>query len=95
MKMRSLVVRSIRVLKSKFRCVDRSEGVILYSPEKTCKILTSACVLHNIQNRMPHPNIPDIPPAVPDQDVATDHNATGRCNAGLQARNDLIRRRFT
>lgn len=36
---------------------------------------------------MPHPKIPDIPPAVPDQDVAVDQNAAGRCNAGLQARN--------
>ena len=35
---------------------------------------------------MPLPNIPDIPPAVPDQDVAADHNAAGRCNAGLQAK---------
>uniref|UniRef100_A0A4W5QE63 DDE Tnp4 domain-containing protein n=1 Tax=Hucho hucho TaxID=62062 RepID=A0A4W5QE63_9TELE len=72
MKTRSLVERSIGVLKSRFRGICHSGGVILYSPEKTCKITTSACILHNIciQNRMPHPNIPDITPAVPDRDVA-------------------------
>ncbi|XP_061585772.1 putative nuclease HARBI1 isoform X2 [Cololabis saira] len=90
-KTRNIVERCIGVVKSRFRCIDRSGGVLQYTPEKACKIITSAFILHNIcqMYRLPVPNIPDDHP----EEDGHDHPAP--CETGIQARNDLIRRRFT
>jgi len=35
------------VLKSRFRCLDKSGSTLLYNAEKTCKIVVAAAVLHS------------------------------------------------
>jgi len=47
MKTRNIIERCFGVLKSRFRCLDKSGGTLLYSAEKTCKIVVAAAVLHN------------------------------------------------
>ncbi len=93
-KTRGVVERCIGVLKSRFRCIDHSGGVLLYTPERACRIIAAVCVLHNIcqMHRVPLPNIAEAPdePAEPLRDVENPPN-----KSGMQARNNLIARRFT
>jgi len=53
-KTRTIIERCFGVLKSRFRCLDKSGGTLLYSPEKTCQLITAAAVLHNycIDNKL-------------------------------------------
>ncbi len=90
-KTRGVVERCIGVLKSRFRCIDHSGGVLLYTPERACRIIAAVCVLHNIcqMHRVPLPNIAEAPDE-PLRDVENPPN-----NSGMQARNNLIARRFT
>ncbi|XP_071999325.1 transcription termination factor 4, mitochondrial isoform X1 [Engystomops pustulosus] len=44
----SVVERTIDVLKSRFRCLDNPNGVLLYNPEKVSKIILVCCIIHNI-----------------------------------------------
>lgn len=48
---RNIVERTFGVLKSRFRCLDRTGGALLYSPEKVAKIAIVCCMLHNIAKR--------------------------------------------
>ncbi|KAK0135543.1 putative nuclease HARBI1 [Merluccius polli] len=43
--------KSDRQLKSRWRCLDRSGGMLLYHPEKVCRIVQACGVLHNIAHR--------------------------------------------
>lgn len=44
----SVLERTVEVLKSRFRCLDNPNGVLLYNPEKVCKIILVCCIIHNI-----------------------------------------------
>lgn len=44
---RNVIERCFGILKSRFRCLDKSGGTLLYSAQKTCKIVVAAAVLHN------------------------------------------------
>ncbi|KAK0147934.1 putative nuclease HARBI1 [Merluccius polli] len=46
-----IVERAIGQLKSRWRCLDRSGGMLLYHPEKVCRIVQACGVLHNIAHR--------------------------------------------
>ena len=46
-KTRSVVERCFGVMKSRFRCLDKSGGTLLYSAEKACKLVTATAVMHN------------------------------------------------
>eukprot|EP00079_Xenopus_tropicalis_P019763 XP_012809817.1 PREDICTED: putative nuclease HARBI1 isoform X1 [Xenopus tropicalis] len=50
-RMRSVIERTFGVLKSPFRCLDRSGGSLLYSPTKVANIIGACAVLHNLANR--------------------------------------------
>ena len=56
-KTRSVIERCFGLLKSRFRCLDRSGGTLLYTPEKTCQLITAAAVLHNfcVSRHLPAP----------------------------------------
>lgn len=43
---RGVIERCNGVLKSRFRCLDHSGGILLYNPEKVCKIIATTCILH-------------------------------------------------
>jgi hypothetical protein len=89
-KTRSVVERCIGVVKSRFRCIDRSGGVLQYTPEKGCKIITCAFILHNIcmMYRLPLPDVPDH------HEPEGDGPVPAPCNTGIQVRQELVRRRF-
>jgi len=44
---RTVIERCFGVLKSRFRCLDKSGGTLLYTPKKSCQIIIACCVLHN------------------------------------------------
>ncbi|XP_004916083.1 putative nuclease HARBI1 isoform X2 [Xenopus tropicalis] len=45
------VLEGICVLKSCFRCLDKSGGSLMYSPTKVAQIVVACAVLHNVANR--------------------------------------------
>ena len=51
MRTRSVIERSFGLLKSRFRCLDKSGGTLLYAPEKVLKIVVACIVLHNFCTR--------------------------------------------
>ncbi len=55
-KTRSAIERCFGMLKSRFRILDNSGGILLYNPEKCCKIIIAAAILHNICIKY---NVPD------------------------------------
>ncbi|KAJ1170603.1 hypothetical protein NDU88_002476, partial [Pleurodeles waltl] len=60
------VEQAFGLLKASFRCLDKTEGALFYSPWKVCQSTVAYCMLHNIALGR---NIPDTPeegePAVP------------------------------
>jgi len=47
-KTRAVIERCFGLLKSRFRCLDKTGGTLLYSAQKTCHIVTACVVLHNM-----------------------------------------------
>ena len=46
-----MVERTFGLLKSRFRCLDKSGGTLLYSPNFVCQIIGACCMLHNFAVR--------------------------------------------
>lgn len=46
-KTRQVIERTFGILKSRFRCLDRSGGVLQYTPSVCCRIIVACAVLHN------------------------------------------------
>ncbi|XP_069759287.1 putative nuclease HARBI1 [Narcine bancroftii] len=55
---RRLLQNAIKVLKMRFRCLDRSGGTLQYSPERVSRFVVVCCMLHNlaIMRGQPLPN---------------------------------------
>ena len=51
-------------MKSRWSCLDKSEGILLYTPEKVCHTIWACAVLHNIDQRN---GIPAPAPILPDK----------------------------
>lgn len=89
----SVIERTFGSLKSRFRCLDRSGGVLQYSPEKGAQIILACCILHNLAvSRNQHVDILDdleSPPPVPP--VSREENT----EAGKRARIKVINQYFT
>ena len=74
---RGVVERTFGLLKSRFRCLDKSRGTLLYSPNFVYQIIGACCMLHNFAMRKgleielrddltPEPDIPpltEVPPS--------------------------------
>ena len=48
---RVVIERTFGVLKQRFRCLDKSGGVLSYTPQKVASFCVACCVLHNIAKR--------------------------------------------
>ena len=44
---REVIERAFGVIKSRFRCIDKSGGPLRFTPEKSTKVITSVALLHN------------------------------------------------
>ena len=69
---RGVVERTFGIPKSCFRCLDKSGGTLLYSPNFACQIIRACCMLHIFAERKgleidirddltPEPDIPPCP----------------------------------
>ncbi|XP_045076311.1 putative nuclease HARBI1 [Coregonus clupeaformis] len=84
---RSVVERAIGQLKCRWRCLDRTGGMLLYRPDKVCRIILACGVLHNVAHRHGIPlgevgALPDDPDPGP---VYVQHN-----QQAIQARQRVI-----
>lgn len=93
-KTRNIIERCFGVLKSRFRCLDKSGGTLLYKPEKACKIFVASAVLHNFcvnhsLDALPDPDVVARNAAV--QPATTNAQATGtQHTAAVDLRRRLI-----
>ncbi|KAK0153299.1 putative nuclease HARBI1 [Merluccius polli] len=83
-----IVERAIGQLKSRWRCLDRSGGVLLYHPEKVCRIVQACGVLHNIAHRH---GVPSHEVMAPDDPDPGPNNAQPNAEA-IRTRQQLIAR---
>ncbi|XP_063956755.1 putative nuclease HARBI1 [Lytechinus pictus] len=92
-KTRVCVERAFGLLKSRFRCLDDSGGILCYPIERTCKIIMTCCVLHNvcIERRIP---LPGMEEELNEENIADEHFKPQHVNnhhrGGLEARNRLV-----
>ena len=52
MKSRNVIERAFGVLKMRFRCLDSSAGMLMFSPERACRVIISCFILHNITRKV-------------------------------------------
>ncbi|XP_053561284.1 putative nuclease HARBI1 [Bombina bombina] len=92
---RSAVERTFGVLKMRFRALDRTGGVLLYSPEKVNYIILVCCMLHNMavqHGDADNLEIFDLPQDdYSPPEVLTEHSTQN----GVSNRKELIERYFT
>ncbi|XP_030000119.1 putative nuclease HARBI1 [Sphaeramia orbicularis] len=87
---RNVVERTFGILKSRFRCLDRTGGALLYRPEKVAQIVVTCCMLHNIAklHGLEHD-------AMPEDNVGLSLRMEQQPNAaGTQTRTSLIQSHF-
>ncbi|XP_069494417.1 uncharacterized protein [Ambystoma mexicanum] len=83
---RIVIEQTFGLLKSRFRCISRSGGALLYGHEKVAKITMACVMLHNMCIRWNVPLPPDVEIEEPDEDDDGDEDG-GEGDAGL-ARGD-------
>nr|XP_033803667.1 putative nuclease HARBI1 [Geotrypetes seraphini] len=59
---RAVVEKTFGLLKTRFKCLDRSGGQLLYTPGKARDIFLACCMLHNLAltRKMPDPEGPQL-----------------------------------
>jgi hypothetical protein len=96
-KTRNVVERCFGVMKSRFRCLDKSGGTLLYSAEKACRIFVAVSVLHNYCISRSIPTTVDTgvvarsatlqPPTV----IVPPHPTANRHGTAVELRRELVR----
>ncbi|XP_046344257.2 putative nuclease HARBI1 [Haliotis rufescens] len=89
---RNSVERAFGLCKSRFRCLHKTTGCLLFSPQKSIKIITACFQLHNlaILLRLPEPDVLcENPGPEVDSSPADNHNMDG-----CRVRGNLINSRF-
>lgn len=99
----AVIDKTKRILKTRFRCLDRSRGVLQYSPKKVCQIFLACCVLHNIATRhnilvdvdegLETPNEDEDMSLSPDEDEELPEENTSSEAASI--RMELVREHFS
>jgi hypothetical protein len=96
LRLRNRVERAIGRLKMRFRCIDASGGALQYSPEMSCKIITTCAIISNFIDRWMGQD--DEPPAgnVADGEDGDEiapvvAAAAAEINHGRQRRNESLR----
>lgn len=90
---RNCVERMFGVLKSRFRCLGCCGATLEYTPEKACKLITAAAVLHNICMRRGV--------ALPEETVAADDGdddeelGNGHANVAIELRRRIVKEYFS
>ena len=51
-KARCTIERTFGVMKSRFHCISKFGGSLMYSPQRACEIVTTVAILHNICNKL-------------------------------------------
>ena len=51
-KTRNVIERAFGVLKMRFRCLDTTAGKLMFSPERSCKIILACFILHNMAHKV-------------------------------------------
>jgi hypothetical protein len=90
-KTRRIVENAFGVLKSRFRCLDRSGGEIQFTPKRCCNVIITCCVLHNIaiEKGLPLPeNILSLNNYV--NNFYSNNNTNDANIAGITKRNELV-----
>lgn len=98
---RGVIERTFGILKSRFRCLDRSGGAMLYSPPKVCQIIVVCCILHNIATRAGLPMDVDLHPEEHGNEDSDDdqeppaHLPHVRADEGRHVRQNIVTHYFT
>lgn len=90
-KTRVVVERALGVCKSRFRCLHKSGGMLLFSPCKCVQIITAVMKPHNMCLEMRLPQDPDVDVQIPDQ-VLLPPNPARVDQTGQAVRLHLIQR---
>jgi len=96
-KTRGIVENTIGLMKMVFRCIANSGGNLCYNPLKTCKIILSVAVLHNMRRNLSliEDNlIIDSIESENDEFIDNQSNVSALHTMGLNIKNNLIRQRF-
>lgn len=86
---RNVIERAFGVMKSRFRCLDRSGGPLRFSPEKCARVINAVALLHNKAIEM---RLSDVDALMPSEeaDDDTSHVADSPSVQALEIRNSVI-----
>ncbi|XP_063806565.1 putative nuclease HARBI1 [Pseudophryne corroboree] len=89
---RNVIERCFGVLKSRFRCLDKSGGLLLYSPSKVTRIVFCCCFLHNLclNQHLAHDDVENSQQA---EELETSGDSVST-DVGRQVRQEVIQRYF-
>ncbi|XP_030047265.1 uncharacterized protein LOC115461536 [Microcaecilia unicolor] len=88
----SVIQRTFRTLKSRFKCLDKAAGSLQYCPLKVAEIVLACCILHNVAVRYQVPT--DINSDLDDDPPCPSADTRENTEDGSQVRSNLIMEYF-